>query len=177
MNIRPILPYTLEELESWNITSETILDLPQVEKEIWANPIYTMKEDPSRDDIIFQTGAVILSNKLEILTRTGGATGGSSIIMTGSWQKSPLQVAREKLKKGDQLSNMPRLGQHFCIWFWNSGTFALQIGYILGGGRYEFDQGQKRTKKPELRWEDPESLLEENYITGIDRLILEKLYQ
>ncbi len=43
-----------------------------------------MKEDPSRDDIIFQTGAVILSNKLEILTRTGGATGGSSIIMTGS---------------------------------------------------------------------------------------------
>jgi hypothetical protein len=177
MNIKTVLPFTLDELSAEGILPHQIYDVSHIRKIIGDEALFILQNmsEKNADMIPFQTGAVILEKNGGILTIDGEKCG-YTIILPGSWQKSSFQVAKDKLNNGQLYETLPSVPQHFYIWeLGNRWLHALQIGYVLGVGNFEYKQGGKRSKKPQLKWENDEDLEKKNYITGVDRLILEEI--
>lgn len=176
MNLKPILPYSPDELEVCDITPGTLHNLSTVQRDIGREPLHEMVDSPPHDAIAYQTGAIISNTQWNLLTGTGGNLSTTSVILVGSWAKTPLEIARNKLKGAGALSVSTSLSPHFYLGQDVRGIFAMQIGHLVGSGKFESDQWNKRTPKRRFSWEDPQTLLSDHSITGVDRIILEALY-
>ena len=176
MNVRTIIPYSPEELCIFDINQEKIYTLAQVQVAIWESNISTLGDVSGRESsgyILFQSAAIITNWEGDILTGSGGNIPTKSIVLAGSWAKTPLEIARAKLNSGtlSQPSNPPT---HFCIWN-TLPTTAFQVQEILGQGNFLSEQGKKRTPKRKFTWESTNSLLANPSIVWIDRLFLDFL--